>query len=158
MTFGHSILTLNNGLGGMDHWVSMIMDFFLTLDTLECHLHGRLVLLGYLLLESYIYLVELKVIHSLFGIMLICMKGSPPIVVNDLWSFNISAKQWTLKGGTNTSSPGIYPDHVGIEGGWPAGRAGAVTWTSNDGLLFLFGGSAGNSFPLLCYFLSHFYI
>ncbi len=37
---------------------------------------------------------------------------------------------------------GIYPPEVGQEGGWPSAGHKAVSWISDDGLLFLFGGKS----------------
>lgn len=69
---------------------------------------------------------------------------------NDLWSFDISLGMWRLRGGTNTpNSPGMFPNHVGDEGGWPPSRYRTVSWTSDDGLLFLFGGAFGKFFLLI---------
>ncbi len=54
--------------------------------------------------------------------------------LRDLWSFNFASGNWIFRG----SLAATY-NQVGSEG-WPASRLGPVTWTSNDGLLFLFGG------------------
>ncbi len=88
---------------------------------------------------------EGKLINS--GLSYKFFEGSAGIK-NDLWSFNISLGNWTLRGGYNSfNSSGISPDSMG-EGGWPSSRYGSAYWSSDDGLLFLFGGYFGKFFNL----------
>ncbi len=95
---------------------------------------------------NYLYLVDTQVYyfslcHSIFTIYIIYIED---VVVsrfyNDLWSFNIASSSWNWRGGTNNNSTGIFPAHIG-EVGIPHARFASASWTSDDGLLFLFGGS-----------------
>ncbi|MGB3153665.1 MAG: kelch repeat-containing protein [Chitinophagaceae bacterium] len=62
--------------------------------------------------------------------------------LNDLWKYDLSTNKWTWVKGDNTV------DHVGIYGtqGMPdtsnksGGRTGSVSWTDDNGNLWLFGG------------------
>jgi len=75
-------------------------------------------------------------------------------VLNDLWSFNPSTKQWTWVSGSNvctsatgaTGQPGVYGTlGVASAANVPGGRGNSVTWTTSDGTLWLFGGSGFDS-------------
>jgi N-acetylneuraminic acid mutarotase len=72
-------------------------------------------------------------------------------LLNDLWEFNSAIRQWAWVGGSSTlgrsgSQADAYrpldippPDNV------PSGRSQAVTWTDNQGNLWLFGGKGYDS-------------
>ena len=73
-------------------------------------------------------------------------------VLDDLWEFNPTRKEWAWMGGKNTLPrqgsgwPGVY----GTQGkpnvdNIPGSRSGAVGWTDADGNLWLFGGSGIDS-------------
>ncbi len=67
--------------------------------------------------------------------------------LNDLWEFNLSANQWTWKGGSSTvpgsdtGQPGTYgtQGYLGAANA-PGGRYSATAWTDLGGNLWLFGG------------------
>ncbi len=69
---------------------------------------------------------------------------------NDLWSFNISSRNWNWRGGSNGSviaPPPTYPDHVGGVG-WPGGTwmAGFVRYSPKS--TFIFGNTRfGSDYP-----------
>jgi N-acetylneuraminic acid mutarotase len=71
--------------------------------------------------------------------------------LNDLWSFNVSAQQWTWRGGSSTvgqpsGQPGVYGTlGVPSTGNIPGGRAGTSTWIDSSGHLWLFGGTGADS-------------
>ena len=57
-------------------------------------------------------------------------------VLNDLWMYSPSTKQWTWEGGSNTvRAAGVYGS-----GGMPGARETAVAWTDAAGHFWLFGG------------------
>ncbi len=67
--------------------------------------------------------------------------------LNDLWEFNPSTQQWTWIGGSNS----VLCPNCGHQGAYgtlgtaaatniPGGRYGSVTWTDDNGNLWLFGG------------------
>lgn len=69
-------------------------------------------------------------------------------VLNDLWEFDTSTREWTWVAGsdtipiTNGGQPGVYgksgtPASANI----PGSRSGALTWTDPSGNLWLFGGA-----------------
>jgi hypothetical protein len=68
--------------------------------------------------------------------------------LNDLWSYNTSAGQWTWVGGSkyNTSASGGAVAQYGTQGtgsatNIPGGRGGAAGWVDNVGRFWLFGGA-----------------
>ena len=71
--------------------------------------------------------------------------------LNDLWQFNPVTHQWAWMGGSNViGSSGSQPGVYGIlgtpaAGNMPGGRMGAVSWTDNNGNLWLFGGMGTSS-------------
>ncbi len=72
---------------------------------------------------------------------------------NNLWSFNTSSGNWTLRGGdlTVTNAPPNFPDHIGGVG-WPD----IVIYSAfcqNSQSAFIFGGGSGMCFVLAV--LSH---
>ncbi len=133
-------------------------NILIVLEALEYLPLEVVVLFGSLSMVSCSSLVECQVVSLTKGVsfsvyILHIDTGS---VLSDIWSFNISLGNWTLWGGNSSTSPGIYLNQIGEEGGWPPSRFGSATWTSDDGLLFLFGGVSGNSFSLLVLnFISH---
>ena len=63
-------------------------------------------------------------------------------VLNDLWEFNPTSKQWTWVGGANTENQsGVY-GALGAAGATnvPGARQRAVSWTDRSGNFWLFGG------------------
>jgi N-acetylneuraminic acid mutarotase len=68
------------------------------------------------------------------------------IILNDLWEFNPTRKEWAWMGGSNGSE--TEGDVGGVYGSMgnpatenvPGSRAGAVGWTDKNGNLWLFGG------------------
>jgi N-acetylneuraminic acid mutarotase len=62
--------------------------------------------------------------------------------LNDLWSFDPGAQQWTWESGSNTSgASGVYGTQgVPAAPNVPGSRSGAVSWTDTTGRLWLFGG------------------
>ncbi len=78
----------------------------------------------------------------LFGGLGYAESGGPGIL-NDLWRFDISSREWAWMSGNKTASEyGVYgtkgvPDMAN----YPGGRGGSVSWTDMDGNLWLFGGS-----------------
>lgn len=61
---------------------------------------------------------------------------------NDLWKFDISAKQWAWMGGSNTlNQPGTYGTlGVAAVGNIPGGRSNSSSWTDKSGNFWIFGG------------------
>jgi N-acetylneuraminic acid mutarotase len=86
-------------------------------------------------------------------------KGSTWGVLNDIWEFNPTTKEWTWMGGSSperSSQESCYisyfTEYCGQSGVYgtsgtpapenlPGGRASAVSWTDKNGNLWLFGGS-----------------
>ena len=73
--------------------------------------------------------------------------ASPPVFLNDLWSYNISSGQWTLVNDsspgtttTTTQAPAYSAQGVAAAGNQPGGRQSAATWIDSAGHLWLFGG------------------
>jgi N-acetylneuraminic acid mutarotase len=58
-------------------------------------------------------------------------------LLNDLWEFNPTAKQWIWVSGSNTAG-------VATTSNVPGGRYAAVSWTDTSGNLWLFGGYGTN--------------
>ncbi|MGA3161391.1 MAG: kelch repeat-containing protein [Terracidiphilus sp.] len=77
-------------------------------------------------------------------------------LLNDLWEFNPSTKEWAWMGGSSTMSllangtynpPGVYGTMgTPAAGNVPGGRGGASSWTDSSGNFWLFGGFGGNGF------------
>ena len=66
--------------------------------------------------------------------------------LNDLWKFNLGARQWTwVNGGNQINQVGSYGSQPGTPG-MPGARSSANAWfsTSGSGSLWLFGGWEGN--------------
>jgi len=68
-------------------------------------------------------------------------------LLNDLWEFNTTTKQWTWVAGSEiVNQPGVYGTQgVASAGNTPGARDAAVGWTDNSGNLWLFGGDAIDS-------------
>ncbi|MBT9332641.1 kelch repeat-containing protein [Paracidobacterium acidisoli] len=71
--------------------------------------------------------------------------------LNDLWEFDPATSEWTWMGGSNTvgtqgGQAGVYGTlGTTAAGNIPGGRFGAVSWTDNNGHLWLFGGQGFDS-------------
>lgn len=68
--------------------------------------------------------------------------GAYPEYKNDLWKYNTLTNNWTMvKGPFETNVQAVYGTQgVAAPGNTPGARTQAVTWTDNDGNLWLFGG------------------
>ncbi len=73
-------------------------------------------------------------------------------ILNDLWKFNPTTKQWTWMGGSsavpnaNTCQPGVYGSlGVASANNVPGGRSSAASWTDAHGNFWLFGGPGCDS-------------
>lgn len=73
-------------------------------------------------------------------------------ILNDLWEFNPTTKQWTWMGGSRTvpnandCQPGIYGTQgVASANNVPGGRSYAASWTDANGNFWLFGGPGCDS-------------
>ena len=70
---------------------------------------------------------------------------------NDLWKYNPTSNQWTWMGGSDTPTSGGFASGVfGTKGtastaNIPSSRYGSVSWTDNNGDLWLMGGSGVDS-------------
>ncbi len=58
------------------------------------------------------------------------------LLIDDIWSYNVSLGNWTFWGNSTSK----FPSYVG-QLGWPPARFGPASWTSGDGLLYLFAGA-----------------
>jgi N-acetylneuraminic acid mutarotase len=59
-------------------------------------------------------------------------------LLNDLWEFNLSSKEWTWVSGSNLNGhAGVYG---AAAGNVPGSRSNAVSWIDSSGNLWLFGG------------------
>jgi type IX secretion system substrate protein/galactose oxidase-like protein len=69
--------------------------------------------------------------------------GNFNITWNDLWMYCFASHQWIWKSGDNMTNPTGHWGTIGVSNpaNKPNGRGGEVTWTSNNGHLYLFGGS-----------------
>ena len=67
-------------------------------------------------------------------------------ILNDLWEFNPSTKEWTWVSGSNVANASsVYGTlETAAATNVPGARAGSVSWTDSSGKLWLFGGS-GNT-------------
>ena len=68
-------------------------------------------------------------------------------LLNDLWEFSPSSKQWTWIGGSSTGGQsGVYgTEGSPAAGNIPGGRQLAASWTDKSGNFWLFGGYAANA-------------
>ncbi|HEY6924377.1 MAG TPA: kelch repeat-containing protein [Steroidobacteraceae bacterium] len=70
--------------------------------------------------------------------------GGQIVLLNDLWSYNISSGHWTLANGSSSTTPtqaAVYgAQGVLASSNTPGGRQGASTWVDSAGHLWLFGG------------------
>ncbi|MGA2990094.1 MAG: kelch repeat-containing protein [Candidatus Korobacteraceae bacterium] len=73
--------------------------------------------------------------------------GGPTDILNDLWEFNPTNKEWTWISGSNTgATSGVYGTlGVAAAGNVPGGRWNPVGWTDSSGNLWLFGGQGLDS-------------
>jgi Kelch motif/Galactose oxidase, central domain len=64
------------------------------------------------------------------------------VVMNDLWTFNISSGQWTWVSGSNRANQAGMYGAKGMEaaGNGPGARQRSVSWIDSSGDLWLFGG------------------
>lgn len=71
----------------------------------------------------------------------------PCRVLNDLWKFDTSSKEWTWVSGANSAGvSGVYGTlGVAAVGNTPGGRSGAASWIDSSGNLWLFGGGGYDS-------------
>ncbi|MBS1744088.1 MAG: T9SS type A sorting domain-containing protein [Bacteroidetes bacterium] len=69
--------------------------------------------------------------------------GSGSAYFNDLWKYDAGTNQWTWIHGDNTGNKnGVYGSKtVAAPGNKPGARANAVSWTDQQGNLWLFGGN-----------------
>ena len=73
------------------------------------------------------------------------------VYYNDLWKYNPTSNQWTWMGGSDTPTSGGFASGVfGTKGtastaNIPSSRYGSVSWTDNNGDLWLMGGSGVDS-------------
>ncbi len=79
----------------------------------------------------------------LFGGFGIDSAGNNPVVLSDLWKFNMLSRTWTLVGGpTVGGQAGSYGTLGSFNTtNWPHARLGSSTWTDSGGRLWMFGGS-----------------
>lgn len=63
-------------------------------------------------------------------------------LLNDLWKYSKSTKQWQLIGGQQSlNASGVYGvKGVSSSNSYPGARIGAVSWTDSSGNLWMFGG------------------
>jgi N-acetylneuraminic acid mutarotase len=63
-------------------------------------------------------------------------------ILNDLWEYNPSTKQWTWVSGSNVGNgnPVYGTQGVAAPANVPGARSGAVSWTDSSGNFWLFGG------------------
>jgi N-acetylneuraminic acid mutarotase len=63
-------------------------------------------------------------------------------VLNDLWMFDPTTKQWTWMSGTDVvATPGVYGTlGTPAASNLPGGRGGGVVWTDSAGQVWMFGG------------------
>ncbi len=63
-------------------------------------------------------------------------------VLNDLWRFNITSKEWAwMSGSKKTDEYGVYGAmRVPNCANYPGARGSSVSWTDTDGIFWLFGG------------------
>ena len=63
-------------------------------------------------------------------------------ILNDLWEFSPTSKQWTWMGGSNVrNGNAVYGTQgVAAAANVPGARSGAVSWTDRSGNFWLFGG------------------
>lgn len=62
-------------------------------------------------------------------------------ILNDLWKYDISTKKWVWVRKYTSTSTGDYSAGLGnVSPNGPGKRAGATSWTDNNGIFWLFGG------------------
>lgn len=70
--------------------------------------------------------------------------GTPNGILNDLWEFNVSTKQWTWIGPSGSDAAnqhGVYgTQSVAAATNFPGSRQWAAAWTDHNGNLWLYGG------------------
>jgi len=71
------------------------------------------------------------------------------VILDDLWSYNITTGLWTLVNGSNSTTPTVAPNYAAALGvpsasNTPGGRQAAATWIDSAGKLWLFGGLSAN--------------
>ena len=69
------------------------------------------------------------------------------VILNDLWEFDPSTKEWTWMSGSGTPfQPGVY-GKLGVPAARnvPGSRSGGASWTDSGGNLWLFGGYGDDS-------------
>jgi N-acetylneuraminic acid mutarotase len=68
-------------------------------------------------------------------------------VLNDLWKFTMTSRQWTWVGGSNTpGGRGVYGTQgTGAANNVPGARDSAISWTDGAGNFWLFGGNGVDS-------------
>jgi hypothetical protein len=74
--------------------------------------------------------------------------GNSCSLVNDLWMFSVSTKEWTWMSGSNTfgCQPGVYGTMGQFAAGnVPGSRQTSVSWMDQSGNLWLFGGNGCDS-------------
>jgi len=66
---------------------------------------------------------------------------------NDLWKYNLSSGNWTWVGGSNTINQVSTYGTLGVPAStnMPSSRAGGITWTDNNGHLWLLNGQGVDS-------------
>jgi len=67
------------------------------------------------------------------------------VLLDDLWSYNITSGHWTLVNGSSSTTPTVAPNYAAAQGvaaasNTPGGRQAAATWIDGAGQLWLFGG------------------
>jgi N-acetylneuraminic acid mutarotase len=77
-------------------------------------------------------------------------ESGPYSLLDDLWKFTPSLEQWTWVGGHKVNGGGAVAPDYGTRGlaaasNTPGSRYNAVTWTDNQGILWLLGGYAYSS-------------
>ena len=69
-------------------------------------------------------------------------------ILNDMWKFDPSVKQWTWVAGSNAAGGTSVQNYgvIGTAGSYPSARAGAAAWTDTaTGRLWMFGGGGFDS-------------
>jgi N-acetylneuraminic acid mutarotase len=71
------------------------------------------------------------------------LNGATESLLNDLWEFNPTTKQWIWMSGASTPNAVSVYGTLGVSAAStvPGARFGAVSWTDSSGDLWLFGGS-----------------
>lgn len=71
--------------------------------------------------------------------------------LNDLWKYNISTNEWSWMGGSNiTDQSGVYGSKGSMSSSTiPGARRMSISWTDNNGTMWLFGGNGYDSLDSL---------